>query len=68
MCYMYYQNQLEDKLEELKGAELEQQLLEPVIKPHLTQIQVPGMESSPPLRNPAAAGEELADLQVKMNL
>ncbi len=70
----FLQDELEAELEELEGAELEEQLLQPTTTPHMKlppvqnyspPAQVP-VQRAPPQRN--AEDDELAALQAEMAL
>ena len=60
------QDELEAELEELEGAELEEQLLQPPAQ-QLPQYVPPGRQPTrPPPRKNTAEEDELAELQAEM--
>lgn len=63
------QDELEAELEELEGAELESQLLEPVAAPPVHPVHVPTKQPARPAPQKATAeDDELAALQAEMAL
>uniref|UniRef100_A0A0E0B0G8 Uncharacterized protein n=1 Tax=Oryza glumipatula TaxID=40148 RepID=A0A0E0B0G8_9ORYZ len=64
------EDELEAELEELEGAELESQLLEPVAAPPVHPVQVPGtrIPTRPAPQKASAEEDELAALQAEMAL
>lgn len=63
------QDELEAELEELEGAELESQLLEPVAAPPSHPVHVPTKQPARPAPQKATAeDDELAALQAEMAL
>ena len=64
------QDELEAELEELEGAELESQLLEPVAAPPVHPVHVPANKqpARPAPQKATAEDDELAALQAEMAL
>jgi charged multivesicular body protein 4 len=62
-----FQDELEAELEELEGAELEEQLLQPATTAPAAPVQVPAGKKPVPQKR-TAEEEELANLQAEMAL
>ena len=69
-CTEKTQDELEAELEELEGAELESQLLEPVAAPPVHPVHVPANKqpTRPAPQKATAEDDELAALQAEMAL
>lgn len=66
---LYAQDELEAELEELEGAELEEQLLQPATTAPAAPIPVPaGRQTARPAPKRTAEEDELAALQAEMAL
>lgn len=66
---MSLQDELEAELEELEGAELEEQLLQPATTAPAAPVQVPvGQQRNRPVPKRTAEEDELAALQAEMAL
>jgi charged multivesicular body protein 4A/B len=62
------QDELEAELEELEGAELEEQLLQPAITTPEASVHVPARRPTRPVHTKPTPEEELAALQAEMAL
>ena len=62
------QDELEAELEELEGADLEEQLLKPIVTSPAVQYTPASQQLTRPTRQQARQEEELAALQAEMAL